>query len=149
MTLSKYDISLVFWSLFLQIVFSLPTALSQTPGDQLIGEYWTQNEEGKIAIERKGDQYQGKIIWRKEPRNDTKNPNPELRSRSVIGLIFLSGFTYNPLEKIWEGGSVYAIDNGGTYQGKLWFIDEGSTLKMRGYWGIPLLGRTATLKKVE
>ena len=118
-------------------------------GDRLVGEYWTENREGKIGIEKLGELYLGKILWREEERKDTENPDPTLRDRSVVGITFLKDFRYNPKEEIWEGGSVYAIDNGGTYSGKMWLEEEGKILKMRGYWGISLLGRTATLERVE
>lgn len=126
--------------------FSLKAQSNQ--GDKIIGQYWTENKEGKIEIFKREAKYFGKIIWRKEVIKDTKNPNKSLRDRSVIGIEFLIGFVFNGKSK-WEGGTVYSIDNGGTYRGKIWLEDQGKTLKMRGYWGISFIGRTATLLRVE
>ncbi|MEM9385771.1 MAG: DUF2147 domain-containing protein [Pseudomonadota bacterium] len=57
---------------------------------------------------------------------------------------FLSGFRFDGQSR-WIGGRVYAPDNGRTYRGKLW-LREGD-LKMRGFVGVSLLGRTATLPR--
>ena len=117
------------------------------PGDQLIGEYWTESKEGKIAIYKCSNQYCGKIIWRKEVIKDAKNPDPKLRSKSVVGLEFMKGFEYDEKKKQWIDGTVYSIDNGNTYSGKMWLEDKGKTLKMRGFIGISLIGRTATFTR--
>jgi len=122
------------------------SALAQS-ADDIIGEYWTDKREGKIEIYQEGDKYFGKILWRKEVRKDTENPNPELRHRSVIGIVFLKDFIFR--DKEWVDGSVYSIDNGGTYSGKLWLEDENNTLKMRGYLGFSWIGRTATLSRIS
>ena len=116
-------------------------------GDDIIGEYWTDTKEGRIEIYRKGSYYFGKIKWRREAIQDTKNPNSDLRKRSVIGLVFLKDFKYKSGK--WIDGSVYSIDNGKTYSGKLWLENGGKILKMRGYVGFSLLGRTATLMRVN
>ena len=126
--------------------FSL-TILNAQNKDELLGQYWSENQEGKIEIYEKGGKYYGKILWRNEVRKDTENPDPTLRNRSVIGIVFLKDFVYKDGE--WKKGKVYSIDNGNTYSGKLWLEDGGKTLKMRGYLGISLLGRTATLTRVE
>ncbi|MEO1653923.1 MAG: DUF2147 domain-containing protein, partial [Bacteroidota bacterium] len=93
---------------------------SENPADQIIGQYWINDKSGKIAIYKKKDRYFGKIIWRKEVRKDSKNPDPNLRKRSVIGLEFLQDFEYHPAKKQWIKGKVYSIENGGTYRGKIW-----------------------------
>ena len=117
-------------------------------GDQIIGKYWTNNKEGKIEIFKKGRKYYGKILWRKEPVKDIKNPDKSLRNRNVIGIEFLKDFVFDGKNK-WEGGTVYSFDNGGTYKGRLWLENQGEILKMRGFWGISLIGRTATLQKIR
>ncbi|MEM9361286.1 MAG: DUF2147 domain-containing protein [Bacteroidota bacterium] len=116
-------------------------------GDAILGEYWTESKEGRIEIYREGNAYFGRIKWRKEVINDTKNPDPKLRNKSVIDLIFLKDFMFR--NNKWVGGTVYSIDNGNTYSGKLWLENSGRILKMRGYLGFSLLGRTATLTRVD
>ena len=129
------------------ISFSVQTSLSQTKADDILGQYWTDTKEGKIEIYKKGNKYFGKIIWRKDARKDTKNPNKNLRNRSVVGIDFMTDFVFS--RNKWTDGEVYSIENGGTYSGKMWLEDKGKTLKMRGYVGISLFGKTATLTRVK
>ncbi len=121
------------------------TATAQA--DALLGQWWLNGQTGKIEIFKAQGKYHGKIIWRTEARNDTENPDPALRNRSVIGITFLKDFVYDGGQYV--DGSVYSIENGGTYSGKLWLEDDRQTLKMRGYLGISLFGRTATLTRAN
>ncbi len=108
-----------------------------------------EERTGKIEIYKCAESYCGKIIWREDARKDIKNPGKNLQSRSVIGLSFLQNFVYDKSRNQWIEGTVYSIDNGSTYSGKLWLEEDGKVLKMRGYIGISLFGRTATLERVE
>ncbi|MEL6253268.1 MAG: DUF2147 domain-containing protein [Bacteroidota bacterium] len=139
--------NLKFLLILFSIILSFTRGYSQIQADDLLGQYWTEGKEGKIEIYKEGDKFFGKILWRKEARKDSENPDTALRNRSVIGLVFLKDFSFE--EEIWTGGSVYSIDNGNTYSGKLWLEDGGQKLKMRGYIGFSLLGRTASLERVS
>jgi Uncharacterized protein conserved in bacteria len=131
------------------LMISLFSNLNIAVGDQIIGEYWTAEKAGKIAIYKCSNKYCGRIIWRKEAKKDSKNPNEALQNRSVVGIQFMQDFEYEKKSKNWKGGKVYSVDNGRTYKGKMWLENNGNTLKMRGYIGISLLGRTASLERVE
>ncbi|NRB48467.1 MAG: DUF2147 domain-containing protein [Saprospiraceae bacterium] len=136
------------WSYFILTVLisnSWGTPLDQ--GEDIIGQYWTEGRSGKVELYQDKDRYYGKILWRKEERNDVHNPIKALRDRSVIGIVFLKDFEYRNGK--YEKGKVYSIDNGKTYAGKMWLEDRGKTLKMRGYVGVSWLGRTATLERIE
>ncbi|MFP2996831.1 DUF2147 domain-containing protein [Spongiivirga sp. MCCC 1A20706] len=122
-------------------------SFSQSEGDNIIGEYWTETKEGKIEIFKKDNIYFGKIIWRKDARLDTENSDKNLQNRSVIGIVFMKDFIYK--NNKWVNGEIYSIENGGTYSGKLWLKENGKILKMRGYIGVSLLGKTATFTRVE
>ncbi len=107
-----------------------------------------QSEEGLVRFEvfKRGDQYFGKLAWIKkvvedgEVFLDTKNPNPELRDRPVLGLEVLSGFRYKG-NGLFGNGSIYDPESGHTYKCRMKVLGDGSA-KVRGYIGIPLLGRT-------
>lgn len=131
------------------LMFSLITLFDNSPSDVIIGEYWTENKIGKIAIFKCDNKYCGRIIWRKDNRKDVKNPDKTRRNRTVVGIQFLNDFEYDHDDEIWSGGTVYSIDNGKTYKGKIWLEDHGETLKMRGFIVFPFIGRTATLKRVQ
>lgn len=64
----------------------------------------------------------------------------ELKDKPVIGLQFLWGLKRDGND--WNGGGVLDPKNGKTYNAKLSLTDAGQKLRLRGYIGTPILGRT-------
>ncbi len=114
--------------------------------DAILGTYLNDKQTARIEIFREKARYFGRIVWHKENKKDDKNPDPDLRDRPLVGIVLLRGFVYDPDEKEWADGSVYAPDDGNIYSGYLWL--EDGVLKMRGYVGFPIFGRTAELTPV-
>ena len=73
------------------------------------------------------------------PEFDEKNPDPALRGRPMLGMQIMHSFRPSGRND-WKG-RVYDPSSGKTYKCKLRFVDA-NTLKIRGYIGIPLLGKT-------
>lgn len=115
------------------------------------GIYWTPEKDGKIKIYESGGKYYGKIIEGKNPnRLDAENPNPDLRSRKVVGMVFLEGFEWDEGDEEWDGGKIYDPDTGNTYDSYMWFEDGSKRiLNVKGYIGISLIGRTAEFERVQ
>jgi uncharacterized protein (DUF2147 family) len=80
-------------------------------------------------------------------KTDISNPDPAKRRRPLIGLVFMTGFTREGSGR-WDHGTVYDPKTGNTYASFLEY-DGGDTLKLRGYIGISLIGRTAVWTKVK
>ncbi len=87
-----------------------------------------------------------KIVWLKTSKNpdgtdklDINNPDPCKRARRKIGLDIVWGFRYEG-DYQWGGGKIYDPMTGETYSSRIKL--EGDTLKVRGYVGVPFLGRT-------
>jgi len=76
------------------------------------------------------------------PDTDEKNPDPALRDRPLVGLNLFAGFKYDG-DGRWSGGTIYDPNSGKTYRCIVTWIDH-DTLKVRGYVGVPILGRTET-----
>ena len=113
-----------------------------------VGIWLIGDKDGKVEIYQNGNEIEGKVVWIKEPldssgkpKTDTKNPDESLRSRPVLNLVFLKGFKKEDSEAKWSGGSIYDSKSGKTYKGWIQMVDE-KTMKLRGYIGISLLGRT-------
>jgi uncharacterized protein (DUF2147 family) len=115
------------------------------PADRVLGNWLNAEKDARIEIYKTGNKYYGKIIWGKNifnpdgsSRTDLKNPNEKLKSRLLLNLVILTNFTYDDGE--WNGGKIYDPKSGKTYS--CFMKLDGSNLKIKGYIGITLLGRT-------
>lgn len=75
---------------------------------------------------------------------DVHNPDPGLRHRSLCGLEIGSRFHLSDATHA-SGGSLYDPKSGNTYHGTM--TVEGDILKLRGYVGMPVFGRTEVWKR--
>jgi uncharacterized protein (DUF2147 family) len=83
-----------------------------------------------------------------------EDPNPKCdkcegskKDAPIIGLEILSGLTKDGDE--FAGGEILDPDNGKVYRSKIRLIDDGKRLSVRGYIGMPLLGRSQTWERLE
>lgn len=83
---------------------------------------------------------------RENPKQIKIIPTLKLRSRPDLGLELLKGFTYEG-DNLYDDGTIYDPKSGKTYSCKMTI--EGNSLKIRGYIGISLFGRTETWTKVK
>ncbi len=118
---------------------------AQTGSDKILGLYWSPKKDAKIQIYRKGDKYFGKSVWIATPKKDVENPDKQLRQRDILGVNLLTNFSYDDGD--YTGGEIYDPANGKTYSCKISFA--GQNLKVRGYIGISLLGRTEIFERVR
>jgi uncharacterized protein (DUF2147 family) len=134
-------------------------------GDAIVG-LWATDPEGEggqahIEIYADGDRYNGKIVWLDEPiypsddeqgmagkeKVDRENPDASLRDRKIIGLILMEGFVFDG-KGTWQKGTIYDPDNGKTYKSKVKLTNDG-VLKVRGFIGVSLIGRTSQWTRVD
>ena len=131
--------------------------------DAIVGVWETApTDKGYAHIEmiRRGDVYDGDIVWLNEPlyppgdemagktKVDRMNPDPALRQQPIIGLAIVHGLRY-AVDGSWEGGTIYDPETGKTYRSKASIANGGETLNLRGYIGISLFGRTSQWKRVH
>lgn len=119
----------------------------------VVGVWFTENDDSRIEIYACESKYCGKITWLKdpiyddkdkmagEPKVDRENPKKALRARQIVGLEIMTGFEFD--EGSWVNGRIYDPESGKTYKCKMKLSDTGD-LQVRGYIGIPALGRTTT-----
>lgn len=125
-----------------------PSKAARVPGDEILGEWWTENNEGRIRITRdKEGFYRGTTTCCEKDGNiDVNNPKPELRKRSTLGIVLVWKLKFDDGEYV--DGYVYNPRDGKTYRMEMKVID-GETLKIRGYMGISLLGQSQVWKRAH
>jgi len=135
-------------------------------GDAILGLWATDPEggggEAHVRIYKEDGKYFGEIVWLAEPvypdddpkgtpgekKTDLNNPDPDLQGEPVIGLLITKDFVYNG-KGLWHKGTIYDPDNGKTYKCKIKYGDSDKVLKVRGYIGVSMLGRTTYWTRVE
>ena len=129
-------------------------AFAADDADAVLGKWLTADGKAQVEVVKDGELYDGRIVWLKEPlypaddakgmagqaKVDRENPNAALKSRPVIGLPLIQGFKYDG-DGVWNGGTIYDPESGKTYSCKMTLMMDGR-LKVRGYIGISLFGRT-------
>lgn len=133
------------------MIISFCASAVASEGDVILGTWWTPEKDGKFEIYRTdNNKYFGKILGGDGPEQfDTENPDPALRSRSLIGVNFLSDFSYDSEKAQWVDGKIYDPNNGRTYDCKMWLDESDATkLNARGFLGISAFGRTEVFTRV-
>lgn len=136
-------------------------ALAKSPGD-IVGTWLTSDEDGNrdsiVEIFQNEGRYFGEVRWvrfQHYPEGDRmaghaivdrENPDPALRSRSVLGLRILRDLQFDDDE--WVDGRIYDVRKGKTYSAKV-TLESADTLNVRGYIGSPFLGKTVKWTRAE
>jgi uncharacterized protein (DUF2147 family) len=129
-------------------------ANAEARGDVLLGEWWTEKNEGRVRFTKDVDgTLRGtttccvpKKAGPDNPATDIHNPDPKLRGRSTIGIVIIWKLAYEDGE--YSGGYVYNPRDGKTYRIAAEIVDD-STVKIRGYMLIPLLGQSQIWKRAR
>ncbi len=144
--------------LLLHIDCSLSHALNR---DALLGRW--RNISGTVEIEvyKNKDKYHGRILWLKEPnyrendrkgmagkpRTDRDNPDPALRNRPLLNMDLFWDCVFTENQQ-WENGFLYDPLKGKTYRCIISMYTP-NRLRVRGYIGEDILGRTMFFKRIE
>jgi uncharacterized protein (DUF2147 family) len=126
--------------------------------DDILGIWLNEDEDAHVSIYKEKNLYFGKIVWLKnpidddtgKPKLDDENEDESLRTRPVMGLLLLRDFEFDGDDE-WESGRIYDPKNGKDYKCYMEFpdIEDKNKLKVRGYIGFSLLGRTTYWTRVE
>ncbi|HZW22977.1 DUF2147 domain-containing protein [Noviherbaspirillum sp.] len=114
------------------------------------------DESGKpkslVRITESNGELRGKI--EKLFREPGEDPNPKcekcegaLKDQPVIGMTIITGMKKDGSE--YNGGQILDPNNGKVYKSKMTVVDGGKKLDVRGYIGVPMLGRTQTWVRQE
>lgn len=134
-----HTVLLVLWSLF-----------SQT--DSIEGTWITQDDEtgkqkSEVFIYKENGKLYGKITKLLLPEDEGKkcvNCKGENKDRPIEGLVIINDLQLE--DDIWEDGTILDPKSGKVYDCYIGFEDS-NTLKVRGFLGFSLLGRTQIWKR--
>ncbi|MBI1207874.1 MAG: DUF2147 domain-containing protein [Azospirillum sp.] len=124
-------------------------AAATTSAASPLGVWLTEDNQGAVEIFACGDKLCGRLVWIDEsepppgavgPPVDLHNPDPALRQRPLCGLVILQNFVPSE-DKLNHEGTIYNPEDGQTYSARF-MLENNSTLKLRGYVLLPLLGRS-------
>ncbi len=124
----------------------------------IVGTWKTIDDEtGKVKSlveisEAKGV-FTGKIVKLFRPPEEDQNPkcdkcSGDKKNQPLIGLEILWGLKKDSENK-WNDGEIMDPKKGKTYSCKMELVEEGKKLKVRGFIGFSLLGRTQVWEKQE
>lgn len=138
--------------LFLLAVLAIP-AFSQTLSP--LGVWTNSEKKATFEIYKNGDKLYGKIVTLTvpndpatgKPKTDSQNPDPKLKDRPRLGLVFLQGFKYEDNNK-WVDGKIYDPESGKTYSSYM-KMKDANTVEVRGYIGFSLIGKSQTWTRVK
>ena len=135
---------------FLSLISSSSLSYAQSfSADAILGYWLSESGKGVIQIYKKGNEFEGKLVWIKDIHDgkvkdkfDIENPDEKLKTRSLVGLVNLHGFKFDKDDQEWTDGKIYDPNNGKTYSSYM-SLKSKNELKLRGYIGIALIGRTS------
>lgn len=118
--------------------------------DHAVLGYWFSADEdeplndGIIEVYQKGDRFFGRIVWsRRDNPIDVEGDGRPLMDRDILmDFRHAGGNRYG-------SGRIYNPRNGRTYSCTLEVLDGGKRLRVRGYVGISLFGRTEFWTRVS
>ena len=142
--------------LLLSFVLFFTAALMLHAQDEIVGRWKTIDDEtGKaksiIEIYKKDGKYYGRIVQLLTPQNQDgvcRTCETDYKDKNIIGLVILKDLVYDADDKEWEDGTIMDPKNAKEYSVYLELV-EPNKLKVRGYIGFSLIGRTQYWYRVE
>ena len=152
------------WTLSAVTLFLSAGAIAAEKGS-IVGQWYTEDNQSKVLIRQDKGIFTGKIISLDEPlypkddkeagkpKRDRENPDKRRRKAPLVGLKILKDFKFDASEQSWVDGTIYDPEKGKTYKCVIKFekdpnVEGGLKLYVRGYVGIPALGRTTYWTRV-
>ncbi len=123
-----------------------PAGLWKTIDDE------TKTEKSLVRITDGGGVLTGTVEKILTDKADAKcvECTDERKGQPVQGMTILRGIKPDAAEKgTWVGGDILDPNNGKIYKVLIKLVDGGKKLDVRGYVGMPMLGRTQTWLRVE
>jgi uncharacterized protein (DUF2147 family) len=113
----------------------------------------TKTEKAQIRITESGGVFSGKIekLLAADAKQDgvCDKCEDDRKGKAMVGLEVIRGVKKADSDNLWDGGTILDAAEGKVYKVRLQPADGGKKLEVRGYVGMPMLGRTQTWIRVE
>lgn len=112
----------------------------------------TKSEKSLVRITDSGGIFTGKVekILTDKPDAKCTECTDARKDQPVQGMTILRDIKPDASDKsTWVGGDILDPNDGKVYKVLLKLVDGGKKLDVRGYIGMPMLGRTQTWLRVE
>ncbi len=114
--------------------------------DDIVGKWFTENNDAKVEIYKIGNKYYGRLIQLKEPidketgkpKTDKHNPDKNMQKNPILGMILMTGFVFDGKSQ-WADGTIYDAKSGKTYNCYI-SLESKDKMKVRGYIGKAWMG---------
>lgn len=111
---------------------------AQAAEPEVFGTWLTKGGKSHVQIGPCQDEICGKIIWLKEPLDDSgqpkldkRNQKDALKERPILGLPMLTGFVKGSSQGHFDDGTIYNPEDGNSYSSEMQLLKDG-TLKVEG-----------------
>jgi uncharacterized protein (DUF2147 family) len=113
----------------------------------------TKTERALIRISEAGGVYSGKLekLLAADAKQDAvcDKCTDDRKDKPIVGMEIMRGVKRAEGDNTWDGGTILDAADGKVYKVRLQTADGGKKLDVRGYVGMPMLGRTQTWIRVE
>ena len=114
----------------------------------------TKKDKSLVRIVESNGVYSGKVEKLLDPATPPdavcKDCSDERKDKPILGMTIIRNMKQSADDKnVFEGGDILDPNNGKVYKSKLKLVDNGAKLDVRGYIGVPMLGRTQTWIRAE
>ena len=113
----------------------------------------TKTERALVRISESNGVFTGRIekLLAADAKPDAKCDKCEddRKGQPVVGLEIVRGVKKAEAENTWDGGTILDSTEGKVYKVRMQTADGGKKLEVRGFVGMPMLGRTQTWLRVE
>jgi len=143
-------LTLVFALLAMATAFSSDLVLEEKHEAKDIIGVWMPSEGNayiKIFKEKGKDMYHGKVVWLKEPNDESGNPKKDAEGTPIMNMLNLRDFVFEDDE--WIDGTIYDPKAGSTYYCTIEMLNKNK-LEVRGSLDpFGLIGRTDTWVRMK
>lgn len=115
---------------------------TQDDPNAVTGLWLTENKRAAIDIQLCEDSLCGYVAWIIDGglQFDKNNPDESKWNLPICGLKVLGDFTFDG-QTFWEDGYIYDAKEGDTYTANI-SVKRNGNLRLRGYIGLPMFGKS-------